>query len=93
LTPQEPGKAPIQQVYVPKKAEVPVIPLPRARPRSVVTIGFMEAPVINHDEPIVIEEIPASKQDEVLKKLLELKIRNAPKVIPSTANPYGVLVG
>jgi hypothetical protein len=28
----------------------------------------MEAPVINHDEPIVIEEIPASKQDKVPKE-------------------------
>ena len=27
----------------------------------------MEAPVINHDGPIVIEEIPASKQDEAPK--------------------------
>jgi hypothetical protein len=28
----------------------------------------MEATVINHDEPIVIEEIPTSKQDEVPKE-------------------------
>jgi hypothetical protein len=28
----------------------------------------MEAPVINHDEPTVIEEIPAFKQDEVPKE-------------------------
>jgi hypothetical protein len=28
----------------------------------------MEAPVINHDEPIVIEEILASKQDEIPKE-------------------------
>ena len=32
LTPQESGKAPMQQAYVPKKVEVPVVSLPRARP-------------------------------------------------------------
>ncbi|CAD6266680.1 unnamed protein product [Miscanthus lutarioriparius] len=64
LTPQESGKAPMQQVYVPKKVEIPVVPPPRARPQSVITIGSMEAPATNHDGPIVIEEIPASKQDE-----------------------------
>jgi hypothetical protein len=53
----------------------------------------MEAPVINHDEPIVIEEILASKQDEVPKEAAGVEDRNAPKVIPSTANLYGVLVG
>jgi hypothetical protein len=30
---------------------------------------------------------------KLLKKLLELKIRNAPKEISCTANPYGVLMG
>jgi len=49
LTPQESGKAPMQQVYVPKKVEIPVVPPPRARPQSVITIGSMEAPVTNHD--------------------------------------------
>jgi hypothetical protein len=67
---------------VPKKVEVPIIPPP---------IGSMEALVINHDGPIVIEEILA-QQDEALEKLLELKIRNTPKEIPTTANLYGVLV-
>ena len=57
----------MQQVYVPKKVEAPVVPQPRARPQSVITIGSMEAPVINHDGPIVIEEILASKQDEAPK--------------------------
>ncbi|CAD6266034.1 unnamed protein product [Miscanthus lutarioriparius] len=54
----------MQQVYVPKKVEVPTIPPPRARPQSVITIGSMEAPITTHDGPIVIEEILASKQDE-----------------------------
>jgi hypothetical protein len=54
----------MQQVYVPKKVEVPAIPPPRARPQSVISIGSMEAPVTNHDGPIVIEEILASKQNE-----------------------------
>jgi len=57
----------MQQVYVPKKVEVPIISPPRSRAQSVVTIGSMEAPVINHDGPIVIEEIPASKQDKAPK--------------------------
>jgi hypothetical protein len=61
---QESGKAPMQQVYVPKKVEVPVVSLPRARPQSVITIGSMKAPITNHDGPIVIEEILAPKQDE-----------------------------
>jgi hypothetical protein len=29
----------------------------------------MEAPVINHDGPIIIEETPAQKQDDVPKKV------------------------
>ena len=57
----------MQQVYVPKKVEVPAIPPPRARAQSVVTIGSIEAPIINHDGSIVIEEILASKQDEAPK--------------------------
>ncbi|CAD6332705.1 unnamed protein product [Miscanthus lutarioriparius] len=57
----------MQQVYVPKKVEALAVPPPRARPRSVITIGSMEAPVINHDGPIVIEEVSASKQDEAPK--------------------------
>jgi hypothetical protein len=59
----------MKQVYVPKKVEVPVTPPPRARPQSVVTIGSMEAPVTNHDGLIVIEETPASKQDEAPKEV------------------------
>jgi hypothetical protein len=54
---------------VPKKVEAPVIPLPRARPQSVITIGSIEAPVINHDGPIIIEETPEQKQDEVPKEV------------------------
>ena len=67
LTPQESGKAPMQQVYVLKKVEVLIIPPPRARLQSVVTIGSIEAPITNHYGPIVIEEISASKQDEAPK--------------------------
>ncbi|CAD6252364.1 unnamed protein product [Miscanthus lutarioriparius] len=93
LTPQESRKAPMQQVYVPKKVEIPVVPPPRARPQSVITIGSMEAPVTNHDGPIVIEEIPDLSKMKLLKMFLELKRRNVSKEIPSTGNPYGVLVG
>jgi hypothetical protein len=57
----------MQQVYVPKKVEVLAISPPRARPQSVIRIGSMEAPITNHDGPIVVEEIPASKQDEAPK--------------------------
>ena len=57
----------MQQVYVPKKVEVPVVSPPRARPQSIIIIGSMEAPIINHVGPIVIEEIPVSKQDEAPK--------------------------
>ena len=67
VAPQESLKAPMQQVYVPKKVEAPVIPPPRARHQLVVTIGSMEAPVTNHDGTIVIKEILASKQDEAPK--------------------------
>ena len=67
VAPQESGKAPMQQVYVLKKVEVLIIPPPRARLQSVVTIGSIEAPVTNHYGPIVIEEISASKQDEAPK--------------------------
>ena len=57
----------MQQVYVPKKVEIPIIPPPRARPQSVITIGSMEAPITNHDGPIVIEDSSAPKQDEAPK--------------------------
>ena len=59
----------MQQVYVPKKVEAPIILPLRASPQSVITIGSMEAPVTNHDGPIVIKEIPASKQDEAPKNV------------------------
>jgi hypothetical protein len=62
-------RAPMRQVYVPKKVEVPVIPPLRTRPQSVITIGSMKAPIINHDGPIIIEETPAQKQDDVPKKV------------------------
>jgi hypothetical protein len=58
---QSSRKAPMQQIYVPKKVEAPAIPPPRARPQSVITIVSMEAPVTTHDGPIVIEEAPAQK--------------------------------
>ena len=67
LTPQESGKGPMQQVYEPKEVEVPIVSPPRPRPHSIITVGSMEAPVINHDEQIVIEEILESKQDEAPK--------------------------
>jgi hypothetical protein len=54
---------------MPKKVEAPVIPLPRARLQSVITIGSIEAPVINHDGPIIIKETLAQKQDEVPKEV------------------------
>ena len=63
----------MQQVYVPKKVEISVVPPPRARPQSVITIGSMEAPITNHDGPIVIEEIPASKQDEAPKDVFGIE--------------------
>jgi hypothetical protein len=62
---------------VPKKVEAPVIPLPRARPQSVITIGSMEAPIINHDGPIIIEETPVQKQDEVPKEVARNKKEHA----------------
>jgi hypothetical protein len=70
-TPDSQGseRAPMRQVYMPKKVEAPVIPPPRARPQSVITIGSMEAPIINHDGPIIIEETPTQKQDEVPKEV------------------------
>jgi hypothetical protein len=46
----------MRQVYVPKKVEAPIIPPPRARPQSVITISSIEAPIINHDGLIIIEE-------------------------------------
>jgi len=59
----------MQQVYVPKKVEVFVVPPPGARPQSVITIDSMEAPVTKHNGPILIEEIPAPKQDEAPKEV------------------------
>jgi hypothetical protein len=59
----------MQQTYVPKKIKAPIVPPPRARPQSVITIGSMEAPINNHVGPIVIEKAPAPKQDEVSKEV------------------------
>ena len=59
----------MQQVYVPKKVEIPVVPPPRARPQSVITIGSIEAPITNHDGTIVIEHSLAPKQDEDPKEV------------------------
>ncbi|CAD6244737.1 unnamed protein product [Miscanthus lutarioriparius] len=82
----------MQQVYVPKKVEVPAVPPPRARPQSIVTIGSMEAPVTNHDGTIVIKEILASKQDEAPKDVAGIEEKKHAKG-NSTDNPYGVPVG
>jgi hypothetical protein len=69
LTSQSSRKAPMQQIYVPKKVEALVIPPPRTRPQSIITIGSMEAPVPNHDGPIVIEEARAQKKGEDPKEV------------------------
>jgi hypothetical protein len=53
----------------------------------------MEAPIINHDGSILIEEILASKHDNDSKGFAGLKRRNALKGIPCINNPFGVLVG
>jgi hypothetical protein len=53
----------------------------------------MEAPIIIHDGPIVIEEILASKQDEAPKDVSRIEEKSAPEDILSIDNPYGVLVG
>ena len=58
-TPQESGKAIVQQAYVPKKVEVPVAPAPKANPLPTITIGSLEAPITNYVGPIVIEDSPA----------------------------------
>jgi hypothetical protein len=54
---------------VPKMVEAPVISPLRVRPQSIITIGSMEAPIISHDGPIVIEETPAQKQDQAPKEV------------------------
>jgi hypothetical protein len=54
---------------VAKKVEDPIISPPRVRPQSVITIGSMEAPVISHDGPIVIEETLAQKQGKTPKEV------------------------
>jgi hypothetical protein len=40
----------------------------------------MEAPVINYDEPIIIEETPAQKQDEVPKEVARDKKKERAKI-------------
>jgi hypothetical protein len=69
LTSQDLKRTPMRQVYVPMKVEAPAIPPPRVRPQSLSTIDSMEASVINHDGPIIIEETLAQKQDEVPKEV------------------------
>ena len=82
----------MQQVYVPKKAKALIVAPPRARPQSIITIGSMEAPVTNHDGPIVIEEIPASKQDEAPKDVAGVEEKKRVEGGSKYHNPYGVLM-
>jgi hypothetical protein len=70
----------MQQIYVPKKVEAPIVPPPRARPQSVITIGSMEAPVTNHDGSIVIEKTSAAKQDEDPKEVARDEKKERAKV-------------
>jgi hypothetical protein len=77
---------------VPKKVEAPVIPPPRVRPQSVITISSMEAPIINYDGPIIIKKTSAQKKDKVPKEVARDE-ESSSKEIPSIANPCGVLVG
>ena len=66
-------------MYVPKKIEVPIIFSPRATSQSLTTIGSVEAPVTNHDGPIVIEEIIENKQDEVSKEVARIEEKKCTK--------------
>ena len=55
----------MQQVYVPKKVEIPVAPSLKPNPLPSITIGSMEAPITNHVGPIVIEgSAPVATQEE-----------------------------
>jgi len=65
LLAQEKGKAPMQQVFVPKKGEeTPIAPTQKSNPLASITIGSVEVPITNNDGPIIIEDLaPATTQD------------------------------
>jgi hypothetical protein len=65
LTPQEMGKAPMQQVFVPKKKkEAPVAPTPKSDPPASITIGSTKVSITNNDGPIaIVDPTPATTQD------------------------------
>ncbi|CAD6240263.1 unnamed protein product [Miscanthus lutarioriparius] len=64
----------MQQVYVPKKVEIPIAPSPKPNPLPSITIGSMEAPITNDVGLIVIEGLaPAATQEESPSVVAEIE--------------------
>lgn len=77
-------KTPIQRIYVPKKVEVLVKPAPL----PTITFGFMEAPVVNNNGPIVIEKpTPANEQDGDVQDIAEVEEKKKAPRNPKYAQP------
>ena len=78
----------MQQVYVPKKVEIPIAPSPKPNPLPSITIGYMEAPITNHVGPIVIEgSAPVATQEESPSVVAEIEKEKCAEHDPKYLQP------
>ena len=88
LTPKQSGKAPMHQVYVPKKVEVVAEPAPVAVPLPSIMIGSMTAPIIDANKPIMIwGQDPSGNRARVMKKVAEAQGQRQKPVDPRYRQP------
>ena len=88
LTPKQSGKAPMHQVYVPKKVEVVAEPAPVAVPLPSIMIGSMTAPIIDANKPVVVGgQDPSGVRDQVMKKVTEAQDKSQKLVDPRYRQP------
>ena len=88
LTPKQSGKAPMHQVYVPKKVEVVAEPAPVAVPLPSIMIGSMTAPIIDANKPVVVGgQDPSGVRDQVMKKVAEAQDKSQKLVDPRYRQP------
>lgn len=88
VAPQRVGRTLAQQVWLPKKVEVPAVPPPNATPIPTITIGSMEAPIKDDVGRIVIgSSTPASVQAEASNVVAEVEEKKRPKRDPRYTQP------
>ena len=78
----------MQQVYVPKKVEIPIAPSLKSNPLPFIIIGSMEVPITNHVGPIVIEGLaPAATQEESPSVVAEIEKEKRAECDPKYLQP------